>query len=174
MIRIVIAEKQQLLLSALESLLNLEEDMVVIGHACNGEEVITLVNQLQPDICITDMDMSEKNGLQVAEELKGLACKVMILTTFVLKGSVQQAVNAGVMGYLLKDSPSELLANSIRSVMAGKKVYEQELIEGMKEESNLIEEPHSVESNLEQHNNPIGTVKAYFSTIMDKMKLPTG
>ena len=67
MIRIVIAEDQQMLLGAIGSLLNLEEDMEVVGQASNGEEAITLVHQLLPDVCIMDIDMPIKSGLEAAE-----------------------------------------------------------------------------------------------------------
>ena len=59
MIRIVIAEDQEMLLGVIGSLLNLEEDMEVIGQARNGEEAITLVNRLKPDVCIMDIEMPD-------------------------------------------------------------------------------------------------------------------
>ena len=70
MIRIVIAEDQRMVLGALGSLLDLEEDMEVVGKANNGEEAIKLIEQLQPDICIMDIEMPIKSGLDAAEELK--------------------------------------------------------------------------------------------------------
>ena len=140
MIRIVIAEDQQMMLGALGSLLNLEEDMEVVGKASNGEQVISLVHQLQPDICIMDIEMPIKSGLDAAEELKGQRCKVIILTTFARTGYFQRALKAGVSGYLLKDSPSEELANTIRSVMAGKRVYAPELMDDFYSEENPLTE----------------------------------
>ena len=79
MIRIVLAEDQRMLLGALGSLLDLEEDMEVVGKASNGEKALDLVNRLQPDICIMDIEMPVKSGLDVAEELKGQGCRVIIL-----------------------------------------------------------------------------------------------
>ncbi len=107
MIRIVIAEDQRMLLGALGSLLSLEDDMEVVGKASNGEEAVSLAKNLQPDVCIMDIEMPGKTGLEAAEELKGLGCKVIILTTFARSGYFQRALKAGVSGYLLKDSPSE-------------------------------------------------------------------
>ncbi|GAA3326939.1 two-component system response regulator DesR [Ectobacillus funiculus] len=123
MITIVIAEDQKMLLGAFGSLLNLEEDMIVVGQASNGEEAVALVREFQPDVCIMDIEMPGKSGLDAAEEIKGLGCKVIILTTFARSGYFQRALKAGVSGYLLKDSPSEELASSIRDVMAGKKEF---------------------------------------------------
>jgi two-component system, NarL family, response regulator DesR len=175
MIRIVIAEDQQMLLGTIGSLLNLEDDMEVVGQASNGEDAMTLVHQLQPDICIMDIDMPRKSGIEAAEELRGVSSKLIIITTFARKGYVNRAVQAGVRGYLLKDSPSELLANSIRSVMAGKHVYDPELMdEETNEELFQLEGNKIVGDEIIQDNTKTGTVKTYFSTIMDKMKLPTG
>jgi two-component system response regulator DesR len=78
MIRIVIAENQQMLLEAISSLLNLEEDIEIVGQASNGEEAMALVHQLRPDVCIMDMEMPVMNGLEAAEALRSFECKVVI------------------------------------------------------------------------------------------------
>ena len=75
MIRIVIAEDQQMMLGALGSLLNLEDYMEVVGKASNGEQAVSLAKQHQPDICVMDIEMPLKTGLEAAEELKDLNCK---------------------------------------------------------------------------------------------------
>src|SRR5690625_4313382 len=98
MIRIVIAEDQGLLLGALGSLLDLEEDMEVVGKARNGEEAIALVKKHQPDVCIMDIEMPLKSGLDAAKELKKHACKVIILTTFARAGYFERAREANVSG----------------------------------------------------------------------------
>lgn len=172
MIRIVIAEDQELLLGAIGSLLNLEEDMEVVGQAGNGEEALALVHQLQPDVCIMDIEMPKMSGLQAAEELQSFGCKVIILTTFARSGYFERALKADVRGYLLKDSPSEELACSIRSIMAGKRFYSTELMDDDSEGVMDIEQLPN--SPINQQKNTIGTVKNYFSTIMEKIKMPTG
>ena len=129
MIRIVIAEDQPMILDALGSLLDLEEDMEVVGKASNGNEAISLVRLYQPDICIMDVNMPEKNGLEAAENLQGLGCKVIILTTFAQSGYFQRAVESGVNAYLLKNSPIEELVSSIRHVYTGGRIYAPELID---------------------------------------------
>ncbi len=180
MIRIVIAEDQRMLLGALGALLNLEEDMEVVGQASNGEEVLALARNRQPDVCILDIEMPGKNGLEAAEELKELGCKVIILTTFARTGYFQRALKAGVSGYLLKDSPSEDLANSIRSVMAGKRIYAPELMDDVYNEENplteremevleLVADGKNTKEIASQMSITIGTVRNYISTIMDKL-----
>lgn len=182
LIRIVIAEDQRMLLGALGSILDLESDMEVVGKASNGEEAMNLVNQLKPDICITDIEMPVKTGLDVAEEIKdqGHQCKVIILTTFARPGYFERARKAEVGGYLLKDSPSEELANSIRVIMDGRRVYAPELVDMAFEEENPLTERESqvlkliadgkttkeIASQLYLTN---GTVRNYISVILDKL-----
>src|SRR5699024_7372282 len=73
-----------------------------------------------------------------AEALKGEDCKVIILTTFARPGYFERAKKADVSGYLLKDSPSETLANSIRQIMGGKRIYSPELIDVVFESRNPL------------------------------------
>ncbi|MCR2803488.1 response regulator transcription factor [Paenibacillus soyae] len=181
MITIVIAEDQRLLLGALASLLDLEEDMRVVGRASNGEEAIALVEQHRPDVCIMDIEMPAKSGLEAAEEIKG-KCKVIILTTFARAGYFERAVKAGVSGYLLKDSPSEELASSIRSIMSGKRIYASELMdeayggggdnpltEREKEVLELVADGKNTKEIASELFLTTGTVRNYISVILDKL-----
>lgn len=182
MIRIVIAEDQRMLLGALGSILDLEEDMEVVGKASNGEEAMNLVNRLQPDILVTDIEMPIKTGLDVAEEIKnqGIQCKVIILTTFARPGYFERARKAEVGGYLLKDSPSEELANSIRIIMDGRRIYAPELVDMAFEEENPLTERETQVlkliadgKNTKEIANQLfltnGTVRNYISVILDKL-----
>ncbi len=182
MIRIVIAEDQRMLLGALASLLDLEADMQVVGRAGNGEEALRLVELHRPDVCIMDIEMPAKSGLEAAEELKGKDCKVIILTTFARAGYFERAIKAGVSGYLLKDSPSEELADSIRSVMAGRRVYAPELMdeaygggfdnpltEREKEVLGLVADGKNTKEIAEELYLTTGTVRNYISVILDKL-----
>ena len=181
MITIVIAEDQKMLLGAFGSLLELEEDMTVVGKAANGEEAIALVEKFHPNVCIMDIEMPGKSGLEAAEELKG-KCKVIILTTFARTGYFQRALKAGVSGYLLKDSPSEELASSIRSVMSGRKIYAPELMDGVYGEENpltdrekavlgLVADGKDTKEIANQLSITTGTVRNYISTILDKLEV---
>ncbi|MFC7319677.1 response regulator transcription factor [Halobacillus campisalis] len=182
MIRIVIAEDQRMLLGALGSLLDLEEDMEVVGTANNGEEAIDLVKQLEPDICIMDIEMPLKNGLDAAEELKSHSCKIIILTTFARAGYFERAQKARVSGYLLKDSPSEDLANSIRTIMEGQRIFAPELVDmAFGNENPLTEREKQVVQLMADGKNTkeissqlyitTGTVRNYISVILDKLEV---
>ncbi|KIL50025.1 response regulator transcription factor [Jeotgalibacillus soli] len=180
MIQIVIAEDQRMLLGALGSLLDLEEDMEVVGKAKNGEEALALVKQLNPDICIMDIEMPLKSGLDAAEELIDHPCKVIILTTFARAGYFERARKAQVSGYLLKDSPSEELANSIRTIMDGRRIYAPELVDmAFGDENPLTEREKQVIELIAEGKNTkeianelyltTGTVRNYISVILDKL-----
>jgi len=183
MIRIVIAEDQGMMLGALGSLLNLEEDMEVVGKAKNGEEAVALVQEQQPDVCIMDIEMPVMTGLDAAEALRGDDCKIIILTTFARTGYFNRARKAGVRGYLLKDSPIEELVSSIRTIMDGRRIYAPELVDiayGDDETENPLTERESQVLVLiadgkttkeiagELYLTP-GTVRNYISTILEKL-----
>lgn len=182
MIRIVIAEDQGMLLGAMKSLLSLEEDMEVVGLAKNGEEAVELVTTLQPDICIMDIEMPVKTGLDAAEALKDLECKIIILTTFARPGYFERARKAGVRGYLLKDSPIEELVNSIRIIMDGRRIYAPELVDFVYEDDSenplteresqvleLVAEGKTTKEIAAELYLSAGTVRNYISTILDKL-----
>ncbi|QOY36750.1 response regulator [Anaerobacillus isosaccharinicus] len=180
MIKIVIAEDQKMLLGALSALLDLEDDLSVVGKASNGEDAVKLVYLHDPDICIMDIEMPIKSGLEAAEELKDFGCKVIILTTFARSGYFERAVKAGVDGYMLKDSPSDELASAIRSVMEGKRIYASELVDEVYSEENplteresevlvLMSEGKSTKEIAGQLFITTGTVRNYISSILDKL-----
>ncbi|OIJ21336.1 DNA-binding response regulator [Anaerobacillus alkalidiazotrophicus] len=182
MIKIVIAEDQKMLLGALSALIDLEEDMTVVGRAGNGEEAVKLVRQHKPDICIMDIEMPGKSGLEAAEELKGFGCKVIILTTFARSGYFERALKAGVYGYMLKDSPSDELTSAIRSAMSGKRIYAPELVDEVYSEENpltdrenevlvLMSEGKSTKEIASNLFITTGTVRNYVSSILDKLEV---
>ena len=131
MIRIIIAEDQSLLRGALASLLSLEDDIEVVAQASDGAEALALVKQHTPDVLLTDIEMPHASGIDVARKLRDSQSptKVMIVTTFARPGYLERARSAGVLGYVLKDAPSESLADSLRKVASGQLVIEQGLAE---------------------------------------------
>ena len=182
MIRIVIAEDQGMLLGAMKSLLSMEDDLEVIGLATNGEEAIELVNTLNPDICIMDIEMPVKTGLDAAEALKENECKIIILTTFARPGYFERARKAGVRGYLLKDNPIEELVSSIRIIMDGRRIYAPELVDFVYEDDSenplteresqvleLVAEGKTTKEIAAELFLSAGTVRNYISTILDKL-----
>ncbi|WP_456272351.1 response regulator [Bacillus sp. AK031] len=181
MIRIVIAEDQELLLGIIGSLLNLEDDMEVVGQSGKGDEVLALVEKLRPDIFLMDMEFFEK--VSPMEMLKPFGSKLMVLTTFAETGNFQRVVDADVRGYLPKDIPSEELALSIRNIMEGDRIYSPQLVEtsNENEETPEADSANSLSANEQivsapgvQPNKTLDTVKSYLTTFKDKIKIPAG
>lgn len=131
MIRIVIAEDQALVLGALATLLGLEGDIDIISRVGDGAAALDAVREHKPDILLSDIEMPQMTGLDVAEAItrEGLAARVLIVTTFGRAGYLRRAMDAGVRGYLLKDTPSDALAAAIRKVAAGGRAIAPELAE---------------------------------------------
>lgn len=130
MITLYLAEDQSMLNTALSQLLNLEDNLEVLGSATNGKHALAEIQRLQPDVVILDIEMPMMSGLEVAEVLhdKQFATKVIILTTFAQKTYFEKTVEVEVDGYLLKDSPSDDLIETINKVMMGRTVYDPELV----------------------------------------------
>jgi len=128
-IRVLIAEDQTMVRGALKALLDIEDDIEVVAQAKDGQEALQLAKESKPHVVLTDIEMPSLTGLELARELKsqGNRARVVVLTTFARAGYLRRALEAGVAGYLLKDSPSEKLASAIRSVHAGGRAIDPEL-----------------------------------------------
>jgi len=128
-IRVVLAEDQGMVLGALAALLEIEGDISVAARALNGKEALQAVLEHKPDVFITDIEMPEMTGLDVAAELKRrhTGTRVIILTTFARPGYLRRALEAGASGYLLKDMRAEELAEAVRKVQQGLRVIDPEL-----------------------------------------------
>lgn len=129
MIRVVVAEDQSMVLGALSALLEMAGDIDVVGTARDGRDALVLVERERPDVLITDIEMPHLTGLDVAGEIakRRLPTRIIILTTFARSGYLRRALDAGVSGYLLKDSPSEILANAVRQVHRGERVVDPDI-----------------------------------------------
>src|ERR1700685_1547334 len=128
-IRVVLAEDQAMVLGALAALLEIEGDISVIAKASNGKEALDAVLAHKPDVFITDIEMPLMTGLDVASELKKrrTGTRVIILTTFARAGYLRRAMEAGALGYLLKDMRAEELADAVRRVPQGLRVIHPDL-----------------------------------------------
>ena len=127
-IRVVIAEDQTMVLGALAALLEMERDITIVAQARDGKEALEAVLTLQPDVFITDIEMPEMTGLEVAALIKDHPLtRVVIVTTFARSGYLRRALEAGALGYLLKDRPARELADAVRRVHRGLRVIDPEL-----------------------------------------------
>ena len=125
-IRILIADDQDLIRGALAALLGLEEDLEIVAQTGRGDEVAALVAEHDVDVALLDIEMPGRNGIDVAAELtsSGSSCRALIVTTFGRPGYLRRAMAAGARGFVVKDTPAEQLAKTIREVAAGRRVVD--------------------------------------------------
>ncbi|HYF63246.1 MAG TPA: response regulator transcription factor [Herpetosiphonaceae bacterium] len=121
MIRIVLVDDQTLIRQGIQTLLELEPDLKVVGVAGNGREALAVVERSQPDVVLMDVRMPELDGVAATRELVAAnpALGVIILTTFDDDEYIFEGLKAGARGYLLKDISSDDMAAAIRTVAAG-------------------------------------------------------
>ena len=129
MIRLLLADDQTLVRSALAALLDLEEDFEVVAQVGSGDEVLAKALEVEPDVALLDIEMPGLDGISAAASLGSAlpACHVVIVTTFGRSGYLRRAMEAGALGFVVKDAPPERLAAAIRKVAAGERVVDPEL-----------------------------------------------
>jgi len=128
-IRVLLAEDQAMIREALAALLSFEDDIEVVAQVGRGDEVLKAANDTSPDVALLDIEMPGLDGLAAAAELKRRHpdTSIIILTTFGRPGYLRRAMESGVSGFIVKDSPADKLAQTIRQVKAGKKVIDPDL-----------------------------------------------
>jgi DNA-binding NarL/FixJ family response regulator len=121
MIRVLLVDDQDIVRRGLRALLSTADDLAVVGEAVNGQAAIALLDQITPDVVLMDIRMPVMDGVTAtAQVLSRLpTCKVLVLTTFDDQDYVNQALQNGASGYLLKDTPFDELTQSIRLVYKG-------------------------------------------------------
>ena len=120
--RILLADDQPMLLSALTTILNTQPDIEVVATAATGAEAIEQAKIHDIDVAVLDIRMPVLDGISAARQIMPLGPKVIMLTTFDDDALVQEAIEAGVHGFLLKDAEPEVLADAVRTVARGESV----------------------------------------------------
>ncbi|MEM7115953.1 MAG: response regulator transcription factor [Chloroflexota bacterium] len=120
-IRVIIIDDQRLMRDGLRTLLELEDDMLVVGEAGNGKTAVSLYDQTQPDVVLMDIRMPVMDGVAATRALcqKWPQARILILTTFDDDTYVFEGLRAGAMGYMLKDVSGDELATAVRTVAGG-------------------------------------------------------
>ena len=120
-IKVLIADDQRLMREGLATLLALADDIDIIAQAGDGVEAIELAKAQRPDVILMDIQMPHVNGVEATRTIRSLlpATQIIILTTFDNEEYLLEGLRAGACGYLLKDMPSEQLADAIRSAAKG-------------------------------------------------------
>ncbi|TMO53854.1 response regulator transcription factor [Pseudoalteromonas phenolica] len=129
MIKVLVVEDQGLVRGAISALLGLDVQIEVVAQAQDGLEGLKVLHEQDIDIVLTDIEMPNMTGLELAEQVieRFTDCKVVIMTTFSRAGYIRRAMSMGVKGFVLKEAPSEYLVNTLKRVMVGQKVIDPEL-----------------------------------------------
>jgi len=183
MIRVLLAEDQAMVRGALAALLVLEGDIDIVAEAGRGDEVLPAALDTRPDVALLDIEMPGCDGITAAGLLHAQlpSCKVLILTTFGRPGYLRQAMESGVVGFLLKDSPATELATAIRRAVAGERIVDPNLaMAALSEGNNPLTERERMVLAAATHGASIaeiasslalseGTVRNYLSVAIQKL-----
>ena len=122
--RVLVVDDQQLIRDGIAALIGLQEGIVVVGTAANGEEAVSAAGALQPDMVLMDVRMPLMDGIAATALIRRELphCQVLMLTTFDDEGYIVDALRAGAVGYLLKDLPDQDLASAIHA--AHRSIYQ--------------------------------------------------
>ncbi|GGG67243.1 response regulator transcription factor [Paenibacillus radicis (ex Gao et al. 2016)] len=145
-ITIIVADDQMLTREGLRTILDLEEDMAVVGTATNGQEACELVEQLRPDLVLMDIRMPVMNGIDALKRIR-MSCPetaVLILTTFLDDEYIIEGMASGAKGYILKDMEGDKMIASIRDTASGQFVLPSVVA------AKLAAKLNEVTSNFEQ------------------------
>jgi NarL family two-component system response regulator LiaR len=132
-IRVLAVDDHAILRGGLKFLLLAFDDIELVGEARSGREAVRLCSQIQPDVVLMDMMMPEMDGIATTRSIKEHCpdIQVLVLSSFSDHASVQQVMQAGAVGYLLKDVPMDELADGIRAAAAGKTVLAPEAAQAL-------------------------------------------
>jgi two-component system response regulator DesR len=127
-IRVLIADDEAMIRSALAALLRLEGDIDVIAECSNGEEAVEVAERLKPDVCLLDLEMPGLDGVEVAERLRRtVTTRFVIVTRHARPGVLRRALSAGVAGFVPKSRDAGEVAAVIRQVAAGARYIDPEI-----------------------------------------------
>lgn len=129
MITVVIADDDAIIREGLRLMIDAQEDIRVLGAGKDGQEAVSLCRDHRPDVVLLDIRMPGMDGIAAAERIlaEGLSLP-LLLTTFDEEDFIMRALNIGVSGYILKNSPADRIMNAIRAVAAGATVFQQDIL----------------------------------------------
>jgi two-component system, NarL family, response regulator DesR len=125
-IKVLLADDQHLVRGALAALLTLEGDIEVVAEVGRGDELVQAARESGAEVALVDVEMPGLDGLAATAALHAAlaSCRVLILTTFGRPGYLRRAMEAGALGFMVKDAPPEQLADAIRRVASGERVVD--------------------------------------------------
>ncbi|MGP4082039.1 response regulator [Pseudalkalibacillus sp. R45] len=124
MIKVLLIDDHAILRDGLKNIIAIEEDIAVVGELTSGEEFLETIETTEPDVILMDINLPDKNGIELTSLVKRTfpKCKVLILTMYKHDEYFMSALKAGADGYILKDAPSEEVIEAIHSVAEGNSI----------------------------------------------------
>ena len=160
-LRVLIVDDHALFRRGLESVLEDEPDITVVGEASDGHEAVAKSQELMPDVVLMDVRMPRRSGIEAAREIRAILphVRILMLTVSEEEADLYEAIKAGASGYLLKEIPTEEIPPAIRSVVAGqsrispsmasKLLTEFSTMSKQAEERRLMPPPHLTDREME-------------------------
>mgnify|MGYP000988202691 CR=1 FL=1 len=139
-IRVLIADDHSMLRQGLKQILELENDIIVVSQATNGNEAVQFAEECKPDVILMDINMPGLNGLQAISEIKKkcLPSKIIVLTIHEDREYLFKTLQMGAEGYVLKDAEPDVLIEAIRSVNAGNSYIQPNMTKELVKEFNRV------------------------------------
>jgi DNA-binding NarL/FixJ family response regulator len=128
-IRVILADDHPVVRRGLAAIVDVEDDITVVGEAENGEEAVALTHSLKPDVVLMDLQMPILDGVSAIKRIRADAptAQIIILTTFAEEEYIYDGIAAGARGYLLKDAPPDQLVEAIRATYRGESLLDPEV-----------------------------------------------
>ncbi|MFE5893407.1 response regulator transcription factor [Streptomyces sp. NPDC002285] len=186
MIRLLIADDEDMLRSALAALLALEQDLTVVAEASTSTEAVRLAREQRPDIAVLDLEMPPTDGLRAAEEIRAeLPTQIVLVTRHARPAVLRRALAAGVRGFVPKTTPATRLAEIIRDIAAGRRYVDPDIAASALTEDDCPLTGRELEvlratrtgASIAEIADAVhlapGTVRNYLSAAMSKLGTPT-
>ncbi|MGF0173551.1 DNA-binding response regulator [Streptomyces sp. R11] len=186
MIRLLIADDEDMLRSALAALLALEQDLTVVAEASTSTEAVRLAREQRPDIAVLDLEMPPTDGLRAAEEIRAeLPTQIVLVTRHARPAVLRRALAAGVRGFVPKTTPAARLAEIIRDIAAGRRYVDPDIAASALTEDDCPLTGRELEvlratrtgASIAEIADAVhlapGTVRNYLSAAMSKLGTPT-
>ena len=186
MIRLLLADDEDLIRGALASLLELEHDLTVVAQAATTTDTVALAREHRPDIAVVDLEMPPADGLQAAEAIRAeLTTKIVLVTRHARPGVLRRALATGVVGFVPKTTPASQLADILRNIAAGNRYVDPDIAASALSESDCpltareldvlraARTGDSIQTIADHVHLAPGTVRNYLSSAMTKLDAPS-